>query len=58
MQAERVDRHKGIFFESNFSLQMFRWANNIIEFVGLTSKLEKIGIYEIENRMLDYRKKR
>ena len=51
MQAERVSRHYGIAAESNFSLQMFRWANKIIEFVDITKKLEKIGIYELENRM-------
>jgi hypothetical protein len=35
--------------ESNFSTQMFRWVNDIIKFVDLTRKLEKIGIYDIEN---------
>ena len=49
MQAERVSRHYGIYMESNFSTQMFRWVNDIIKFVDLTRKLEKIGIYDIEN---------
>ena len=44
--------------ESNFSLQMFRWVNNIIQFVGLTQKLVKTGIYDIENKMLAYKQKR
>ena len=58
MQAERVSRHYGISMECNFSTQMFRWVNDIIKFVDLNKKLEKIGIYEIENQMLAYKQTR
>lgn len=58
MIAERVSRHYGIERESRYALLMFRWANHVIEFLELTRKLEKIGIYEIENRMLSYKQKR
>lgn len=55
MQAERVNRHYGIEAESQFSCRMFKWVNNIIQFVALSKKFGKIGIYDIENKMLAYK---
>ena len=46
-----VDRHKGIAAESDFALQMHRWANKIIEFIGVVQKMDQIGIVEIEVKM-------
>ena len=50
MQAEMVNRHKGIAKESNFSLAMFRWVNTVMEYIELVERMDQIGIVEIDAR--------
>ena len=41
----------GIATESSFSLAMYRWANIIIEFLGVVQKMDAIGMNEIEAKV-------
>lgn len=51
MQNEMTTRHLGIAAESNFGLQLFKWTRKIIEFVDITSRLDSLGIRQIEAKM-------
>ena len=45
-------RHLGIAAESYFVLNMWKWVNKIIEFVGVSNRLTETGISEVEDKVI------
>ena len=44
--------------ESTQALNLFRWVNKILEYIGVALKLKELGMQEIEKRRIDVLKRR